>query len=139
VDTRPRPRPAPSPPPAPNHRAFHAGNKTLGEVGEALFDPTAMEPHVALALVDAVLRLAVVVEGEGEGAVSPPGGAGKPKWRKEGEEEEEGKEASDDSPPPPPPRPKWNGPPPRPISSSQGGGGGWGGGGGFAQPQQRLG
>ena len=124
---------APRPPHSPMLRAFRAGNKTEGDVGEVLFDPALVESHVALPLVEAVLRLSGAgrkrcagAEGEGEGAegselVAP--GAAKPAWEKNKKEEEEEKK---NEPPPPPRKPKWNGPPPRAIRT-----GGFGGGGAF--------
>ena len=123
----------PRPPHAPVLRAFHRGNKTEGYVGESLYNPAELESHVALRLVEAVLRLSMEVE---PGAVAVAGGAGggAGKWDKDPKEEEEG-EGEDKQPPPPnPPRvPKWNGPPPRAIPA-----GGFGGGGGGAAPAPML-
>jgi thiol-disulfide isomerase/thioredoxin len=122
---------APRPPHAPQLRAFHAGNKTRGDVGEVLFDPALVESHVALPLVEAVLRLSgagkkcrctegAEVASDGGELMAP--GAAKPSWEKNKKEDVE-----EPTPPPPPPRkPRWNGPAPRAIPA-----GGWGGGGAF--------
>jgi thiol-disulfide isomerase/thioredoxin len=120
---------APRPPHAPILRAFHAGNKTAADVGEVLFDPALIESHVALPLVEAVLRLSGAgkrckggdaEDAEGGELMAP--GAAKPAWEKDKKEDEE--EQQPPPPPPPPRRPKWNGPAPRAIPAGGGGGGG---------------
>ena len=119
----------PRPPHAPVLRAFHRGNKTAGDAGEALFNPAEVEPHVAFKLVEAVLRLS----GEQEAAALTVAGVGS-EWDREKEEAEE-----DQQEPPPPQqqqqqrRPQWNGPPPRALPA-----GGFGGGGAAAVPPQML-
>jgi hypothetical protein len=90
----------PAPPHQPVIRAFRRGKKGLDYFGEELFDPNDVEPHVALALTERLLRLALAQETVGESAVSLG----------EGGEYEAGEEPTPTpSPPPPPPRPQWNG------------------------------
>ena len=124
---------APRPPHSPQLRAFRAGNKTSDDVGEVLFDPALIESHVALPLVEAVLRLSGAGrrccacadgEGGGEGSELMAPGAAKPAWEKNKKEEDD--EVRPTPPPPPPRKPKWNGPAPRAIPA-----GGFGGGGAF--------
>jgi len=112
----------PPPPHAPRLLAFHRGNKTDSDMGEALYDPAEIESHVALALVDKVLRLSG--DAPEDGVVA----SGGPKWGKEDKLEAEGGRRE------PPPRPKWNGPPPRAIPA-----GGHGGGSPFIPNTPRLG
>ena len=117
----------PRPPHAPVLRAFHRGNKTAGDVGEELYNPAELESHVALKLVEAVLRLS----GEQDEAALALAGKAKA-WDKDPKEEEE-EDSPTPSAPPQPRRPKWNGPPPRALPA-----GGFGFGGGSA-PNPMLG
>jgi thiol-disulfide isomerase/thioredoxin len=90
----------PAPPHQPVVRAFRRGRKGLDYLGEELFDPNDVEPHVALALTERLLRLALAQETVGESAVSLGEGGDFQK----GEADE-----PSPSPPPPPPPPRWNG------------------------------
>jgi len=123
----------PRPPFAPVLRALRAGAKSPKDVGEALFSPADVDAHIALAIVEAVVRLAVNVTDEVEEGKR----AAFDKEAKEEEEEREEEDGGDwsESQYTPPERPKlqWSGPT-RPKGPT---GGGWGGG-GSAPPQVRL-
>ncbi len=110
----------PRPPHAPVLRAFHRGNKTRADAGEELFSPAEIESHVALRLVEAVLRLS----GEPEAGALAAAGAAAGRWDKDRKEEEE----AEPTPAPTPRRPRWNGPSPRTLPGGGFGGGGFGGG-----------
>ena len=92
----------PAPPHLPVVRAFRRGKKGLDYVGEELFDPNEVDAHVALALAERLLRLALAQESVGESAVSLGEGG---EFQKDGEEPT----PTPPPPPPPPPPPMWNG------------------------------
>ena len=99
----------PPPPHAPVVKAFAAARRK-GR-GEQLYNPNEVEPHVAVAIVERVARLALARDDGAAGLA-----AGKADWSKDDERPE--------PPPPPPPPPMWNGPAPRRAVSWGGGGGG---------------
>ncbi|EGB13105.1 hypothetical protein AURANDRAFT_60606 [Aureococcus anophagefferens] len=100
----------PPPPHAPVVKAFAAGRRK-GR-GEQLYNPNEVEPHVAVAIVERVARLALARDDDGAAGLA----AGAADWSKDDERPE--------PPPPPPPPPMWNGPAPRRAVSWGGGGGG---------------
>lgn len=95
----------PSPPFAPVLRVFRSGDKSEKDVGEVLYSPAEVEPHVALAIAETIIRLAVNGTDDGRKATYDKG-----ETKKEDEEKPEGS-GGGSAPPPPPQRPalKWAG------------------------------
>jgi hypothetical protein len=77
--------------------------------GEELFNAAEVEPHIALALAERLLRLSLADELVGSTAVSLGEG---PEYKGE-------PTPTPPPPPPPPPRPMWNGPPRRAIGGGR--------------------
>jgi len=99
----------PSAPHAPQVRAWRRGVKYAGDSGELLYNPNHIEPHYALQLIEAALRLSTEIP---ENAVMTDGT--KPKFQKDEDE------TKDD----PPPARNWNGPKGRATVNAVTGGGG---------------
>jgi curved DNA-binding protein CbpA len=106
----------PAPPFAPVLRVIRAGDKAAADVGEALYSPSDVEPHIALKIAETVIRLAV--NGTEDGRKST---------YDKGEQKMEEDADKPDEPgahnPPPPPRPalKWAGPTSKPSTPHFGG------------------
>lgn len=101
----------PARPHAPVVKGYASGPKEVGVLGETLYNSNEMEPHLALELMERLVRLVLadrLAEDERENG--------------KGEYESE-KEKKKDDPPPAPHKPLWNGPPKRQALA-------WGGGGG---------
>ena len=104
----------PSSPHSPQVRAWRRGKKYLGDIGELLYNPNHVEPHFALQLIEAAVRLSS--ETTAENAVAD---TTKPKFDKES-----GEEQTEEPPHEPPPERMWNGPKGRaPLNAISHGGG----------------
>ncbi len=107
----------PAAPHAPVVKGYQSGEKYAGTVGEALYNSNEMEPHLALEIMERLVRLILSDRIKSSSAVSDGTLSGFEKNRKEEEEKEKDHN--------PPPRKMWNGPPPRgPLPWGGGGGGG---------------
>ena len=113
----------PTPPFAPVLRVLRAGAKKENDVGETLFSPADVEPHVALAIAETIIRLAIRIEGEEEEEEGKKTSFDKGEKKKE-EEKEEGGEGGGAPSPPTRPKLNWSG---QSRPKSIGGGGGRGG------------
>mmetsp|Transcript_15762 Transcript_15762/g.23152 ORF Transcript_15762/g.23152 Transcript_15762/m.23152 type:complete len:667 (+) Transcript_15762:33-2033(+) len=121
----------PAPPHAPEVRIFKSGAKHAaaapGYMGEVLYNPNDIQPHVALRLAELVARNALNHELP-PSSVASSGGKG---------EYDSGATGDEDKQPPPPrrPEPMWNGPDAESLPK----GIAWGGGGGGAGHRNMIG
>ncbi len=114
----------PAPPFAPVLRVCGVGNKTVSDIGVPLYSPADVDPHVALAIAETVIRLAINVADDGDNADDDVKKANFDKETKKKEDDEENP-APPPSQPTTPERPKLNwGGPARPKTNSHFGGGG---------------
>jgi thiol-disulfide isomerase/thioredoxin len=108
----------PDPPHRPQCRAWGAGEKKEGDLGELLYNVNMLEPHVALRLVEKVARLALRDQMDPEVAAAQAQALVKgSQHRGAFEDEDEDEDEEDDAPPAPSPGLRrdmfWDGPPQR--------------------------
>jgi hypothetical protein len=108
----------PSRPHAPIVKGYPSGTKSEVSKGEILYNSNELEPHLAMEIMERIVRLALSDRIQNSQALSE--GNDKSEYDKDKED--------DDENPPKPTETMWNGPPPRaPISWGGNGGGGGGG------------
>merc|ERR1719273_1947456 len=94
----------PHAPHPPQLRGFRKGNKTLHDLGEILYNPNLIEPHLAMEIIERVVRLSLINSSIADDAVSLGNERG---WEKDTKDEDIPNYSFSQ------PRPMWNGAQPK--------------------------